>query len=57
MTMQISISQSKIVHFRNKSVKIPDFNLTLGDDTVDKVCSYNYLGIIFDEFLTFDECA
>ena len=55
--MQINISKSKIVHFRNKRVKSTDFNFTLGDDTVDKVCSYKYLGIIFDEFLTFDECA
>ena len=52
--MQIIISKSKIVHFRNKRVKL---NFTLVDDTVDKVCIYKYLGIIFDEFLTFDECA
>ena len=54
--MKINLSKSKIVHFRNKRQNGTNFDFKLGNDVIDIVAKYKYLGIIFDEHLTFNEC-
>ena len=49
--------KSKIVHFRRKTLPKTSFEFKVGCNTLEVTDSYTYLGIIFDEFLTFEKCA
>ena len=55
--MKVNVEKTKIIHFRKKRKKITDIVFTIGKDKIDIVSSYKYLGVIFDENLTFKECS
>ena len=55
--MEVNHSKSNIVHFRNKRVKRSDRIFSLQNTTIEYSSSYKYLGILFDEHLTFDNTA
>ena len=45
------------MHFRNKNKTITDQVFKYGEEILEIVHVYKYLGAIFDEHLTFEECA
>ena len=53
-TMDINMSKSKIIHFRKKNVDCSDIKLMLGENELQYVSHYKYLGVYFDEFLDFN---
>ena len=55
--MKINNEKSKIVHFGRKTLPKTSFEFKVGCNTLEVTDSYTYLGIIFDEFLTFEKCA
>ena len=50
-------SKTKIMHFRNKKRPLTEESFYYGNQKLDIVHSYKYLGAIFDEHTTFEECA
>ena len=55
--LRLNSNKTKIVHFRGKRVKQTIFKFTYGSKAIDIVQCYKYLGIIFDEFMSYDECS
>ena len=54
--LKVNIGKTKIVHFRPKKFKQTEFQFKYGDEHIEIVSKYKYLGIIFDEHLTFNNC-
>ena len=52
--MNINRLKSNVVHFRNKRSARSKYSFKLGDVCLNTVDRYDYLGLIFDEYLTFD---
>ncbi len=55
--LNVNESKTKVVHFRNSRKLQTDFKFMYGDNELDNVKHYKYLGIILDEHLTFNECV
>ena len=55
--LKVNCDKTKIVDFRCNSSMQTDFQFKYGEDTIEKVAHYKYLGVIFDEFLTFELAA
>lgn len=55
--MQINCTKSNIVHFRPPSVQKVDFVFKCGNETLDIVDRYTYLGIVLTEHLDFNVTA
>ena len=53
--MSINDDKSQIVHFRRLNLPRTDVNFKLCDYNLKTVSFYKYLGVIFDEHLTFDQ--
>lgn len=52
--MAINADKSQIVHFRHHSKTKSDQTFTLGNNNLQTVSYYKYLGVIFDEHLSFE---
>ena len=52
--MAINTEKTQIVHFRSTKSPITDYNFYFGGHPLSIVSYYKYLGVIFDEHLTFD---
>ncbi|VDI31889.1 Hypothetical predicted protein [Mytilus galloprovincialis] len=55
--LTINNSKTKIVHFRPPSIDISQSTFTCGGHTLLFTDSYKYLGVWFDEHLTFQKNA
>ena len=55
--MRVNVDKTKVVHFRNKRKNKTSFNFKINGSKIEIVDHYQYLGIIFDEYLTFEKCA
>ena len=55
--LRLNSNKTKIIYFRGKRVKQTMFKFTYGSKAIDIVKCYKYLGIIFDEFMSYDECS
>lgn len=55
--LKVNIGKTKIVHFRPKRFKQTEFQFMFEEEIIETVSTYKYLGIIFDEYLSFDQCA
>ena len=55
--MKVNVDKTKIVHFRNKRKPRSKFEYKINESKIECVDSYQYLGIVFDEHLTFEKCA
>ena len=55
--LKINTSKSNIVHFRPKRHKLTTYEFCLGDQKLETVSEYKYLGVILDEHLTFTQCS
>lgn len=55
--MIVNGNKSKIVHFRNPSVRKTDFTFRCGNDVLETVDKYTYLGLLLSEHLDFDLTA
>ena len=55
--LKLNSNKTKIVHFRGKRVKQTTFKFTYGSKAIDIVHCYKYLSVIFDEFVSYDECS
>ena len=55
--MKVNVKKTKVVHFRCKNVVQSDFQFKYGDNTVDIVEKYKYLGLILDEYLDYQVTA
>ena len=53
--MTVNMKKTKVVEFRKKGYVRSLAKFRLGDKQVDYCSSYKYLGVTFDEFLTFEE--
>ena len=55
--LRVNCKKTKVVHFRTLNESITKFSFTYGHFKVETVSSYKYLGIIFDEHLSFNLTA
>ena len=55
--LMINNDKSKVMHFRRKNKDITDREFFLQDNKIECVDKYKYLGIIFDQHLTFDDAC
>ena len=55
--MTVNIEKTKVLHFRKKEQKDVIIDLALVNELIEIVSKFKYLGVIFDEFLNFKECA
>ena len=53
----INAGKSKIVQFRKKGASPISKRFCVGEVKIEQVKSYKYLGVIMDEFLSFEECV
>ena len=55
--LKVSILKTNVIHFKLSRAWKLSFNFKYGDDTVDTIPSYKYLGVIFDKHLSFKSCS
>ena len=55
--MAINIDKTQVVHFRRTNIPQTDFSFNFGESLLEIVTFYKYLGVIFDEHLSFDKNA
>ena len=55
--IKVNESKSKVVRLRNPSIPVTGVECKYGNAIFDKVQSYTYLGVIFDEYTKFDSCT
>ena len=55
--MAVNIDKTNILHFRRRNVEPSTFNFMLGTSPIERVSSYKYLGVIFDDHLLFTDNA
>ena len=55
--MAINTDKTKAIHFRAGSTSETVYDFRFGPDPIEKVSRYKYLGVMFDEFLLFDQNA
>jgi hypothetical protein len=55
--LKLNVEKSNIVHFRPKRQNRTTFCFKYAATSLNIVSNYKYLGLFFDEFMTFDECA
>ena len=48
---------TKMIHFRNKRKPITKYEFKINNCKINLTGNYRYLGVIFDEYLTFELCA
>ncbi len=53
--LQLNESKSDIVHFRSKRKERTNYNFKLGINELHVVQEYKYLGLLFDEYVTFND--
>ena len=49
------MSKSKVIHFRRKGINRCVQQLTIGNDIIEYVNVYKYLGVYFNEYMGFEE--
>ena len=52
--LDINYDKSKVIHCRNKNQNVTNYAFTIGNHKLDIVSNYKYLGIILNEFMTFN---
>ena len=55
--MKVNIDKIKIIHFRNKRKPVTKYEFKINNCKINLTGNYRYLGVIFDEYLTFELCA
>jgi hypothetical protein len=55
--LKLNIDKSNVVHFRPKRHHRSEFKFRFGENDLNILGHYKYLGIFLDEFLTFEHCA
>jgi hypothetical protein len=55
--LSINSEKSKVVHFRRKRTDRRPRRIEVAGSTLEYVCAFKYLGVIFDEHLTYNEHA
>lgn len=55
--MAVNTDKTKIVHFRKSNITVTKHPFSLGPIPLETVSCYKYLGVMFDEFLTFEQNA
>ena len=55
--LKLNVEKSKIVHFRRKNVTRTEFPFHFGENELEIIDRYKYLGIIIDEYLNYDVTA
>ncbi len=55
--MEVNDSKTNIVHFRNKGIHCTNVCFKLGENVLNKVEKYKYLGITLNEYLEYDTTA
>ena len=53
----VNREKSKVVHFRPKRIDRTESNFYLGNDTLEVVTEYKYLGVYLNEFLLYENTA
>ena len=52
-SLSVNVDKTKVIHFRKASDPRSTFNFHLGDNTIDIVNSYRYLGLELNETLDY----
>ena len=55
--MRVNVSKTKIVHFRTKSQPCTSYEFICGNEAIEIIDKYKYLGLILDEHLNYDITA
>lgn len=55
--IKVNKNKSKIVHFRYNKQQQTKSSFTYGEEVLEMVKEYKYLGIIMDEYLNFNSCS
>ena len=53
--MTVNLDKPNIVHFRTQPVPRTTFQFLFNGNKIDTVSHYNYLGLLFTEFLSYDD--
>jgi len=53
--MTVNITKTKTINFRKKNAENIVYDLKLGENSIEQVSFYKYLGVYFDECLTFEK--
>ena len=51
--MKVNSNKSKVVHFRGTHIPVSDFIFRCGQEVLQAVCDYKYLGLLIHEFFDF----
>ena len=54
--MKVNIDKTKILYFRNKRKSITKYEFKINNCKINLTGNYRYLGVILDEYLTFELC-
>ena len=52
--MKVNVKKTKIVHFRHKGLRETDKLFKYGNETIEVVDKYKYLGLVLDEYLNYN---
>ena len=52
----MNAQKSKVIHFRKQNTLQTEHHFTMDNETLNKVPTYKYLGVILDEHLNFGQC-
>ena len=55
--MSVNTDKTKVIHFRKNSSSQTMYDFRLGSVSVEKLSCYKYLGVLFDEYLSFEQNA
>ena len=55
--MKVNPDKTKVIHFRKQKKKETNYKFQIGEKEIGKVSCYKYLGVLFDQHLTFKNCA
>jgi hypothetical protein len=55
--LEVNYDKSNILHFRNQSRIVTSNDFHIGDNTIEIVTQYNYLGLVITEFLDYNIMA
>lgn len=55
--LKVNETKTKVVHFRKPNIPMTEHDFEYGENVLEKVACYKYLGIILDENLKYDLCS
>ena len=55
--LRVNINKSKVLHFRPVNHNATQYNFSYGENMLERVPDYKYLGVYLDEFMKYVKCS